>query len=108
MMWRKAANSFMVLVARPNHRSIEVRHTHHERRYSPSLRSFICCTQKMERRVRRWTTVVACRRYYYAAPRRKSELTRVAVCIRDGRKPERIEHPFEEMFKLRMSAISSC
>src|SRR6195256_5721825 len=32
---------------------------------------------------------------------------RLAVCIRDRRKPERIEHPLEEMLKLRIFAISS-
>src|SRR6267142_2739736 len=59
-MWRKAAIRFMVLFARPNQGSIEERHTHHEQRYSPSLRSSICCTQEIERRVRRWTAVVEC------------------------------------------------
>ena len=32
---------------------------------------------------------------------------RLAACIRDRRKPERIEHPLEEMLKLRMFAIAS-
>src|SRR6266699_292981 len=50
-MWRKSAIRFMVLFARPNHGSIEERHTHHERRYSSSLRSSIGCTQEIERRV---------------------------------------------------------
>src|SRR5436190_16786669 len=59
-MWRKAAIRFMVLFTRPNHGSIEERHTHHEPRYSPSLRSSIGCTQEIERRVRRWTAVVEC------------------------------------------------
>src|SRR5712671_6868592 len=32
---------------------------------------------------------------------------RLAACIRDRRKPERIEHPLEEMLKLWMFAIAS-
>jgi hypothetical protein len=32
---------------------------------------------------------------------------RLAACIRDRRKPERIEHPLEEMLNLRMVAIAS-
>ena len=32
---------------------------------------------------------------------------RLAACIRDRRNPERIEHPLEEMFKLRTFAIAS-
>src|SRR5579862_6864518 len=33
--------------------------------------------------------------------------TRLASCIRDRRKPERIEHPLEEMLRLRMFAIAA-
>jgi hypothetical protein len=33
--------------------------------------------------------------------------TRLAACIRDPRKPERIEHPLEEMLGLRMFAIAA-
>src|SRR5258707_10203036 len=33
---------------------------------------------------------------------------RLAACIRDRRKPERIEHPLEEMLRLRMFAIAAC
>src|SRR5277367_2838769 len=36
-MWRKAAIRFMILVARPIRGSIEERHTHHGRRYSPAV-----------------------------------------------------------------------
>src|SRR5260370_41741447 len=32
---------------------------------------------------------------------------RLAACIRDRRKPERIEHPLEEMLRLRMFAIAA-
>src|ERR1700687_2254444 len=32
---------------------------------------------------------------------------RLAACIRDRRKPERIEHPLEEMLRLRMVAIAA-
>src|SRR3954463_16089687 len=32
---------------------------------------------------------------------------RLASCIRDRRKPERIEHPLEEMLRLRMFAIAA-
>src|SRR6266481_1670050 len=32
---------------------------------------------------------------------------RLASCIRDRRKPERIEHPLEEMLQLRMFAIAA-
>jgi len=32
---------------------------------------------------------------------------RLAACIRDWRKPERIEHPLEEMLRLRMFAIAA-
>src|SRR5712671_6603307 len=70
----------MVLVARPNHRSIEGRHTHHERRYSPSLRSSICCTQKIERRVRRWTTVVGCRCAITTRRREENRNWRALLC----------------------------
>src|SRR5258707_15144878 len=32
---------------------------------------------------------------------------RLAACIRDRRKPERVEHPLDEMLRLRMFAIAS-
>src|SRR5258705_9364183 len=32
---------------------------------------------------------------------------RLAACIRDRRKPERVEHPLEEMLRLRMFAIAA-
>src|SRR5262245_14023726 len=39
---------------------------------------------------------------------KKLELAaRLAACIRDRRKPERIEHPLEEMLRLRMFAIAA-
>src|ERR1700739_1234913 len=61
----------MFLVARPNHGSIEERHTRHERRYSPAVRSSISCTQEIEHRVRRRTALVGCGRA--CAARRREE-----------------------------------
>src|SRR5246500_946986 len=98
----------MFLVARPNHGSIEERHTRHERRYSPAVRSSIGCTQEIEHRVRRRTALVVAGVILLRGVEKKLELAaRLAACIRDRRKPERIEHPLEEMLRLRMFAIAA-
>src|SRR5271154_6572657 len=98
----------MILVARPTHGSIEERHTRHERRYSPAVRSSIRCAQEIERRVRRRPAVVGCGRAC-AAQRREEARACGAPCgvHPDRRKPERIAHPLEEMLRLRMFAIAA-
>src|SRR5271156_3596990 len=70
-MWRKAAIRFMILVARPIRGSIEERHTHHGRRYSPAVRSSIGCMQEIERWFRRRAALVGCGRA--SAARRREE-----------------------------------
>src|SRR5712672_3712940 len=65
----------MILVARPTHGSIEERHTRHERRYSPAVRSSIGCAQEIERWVRRWAAFVGCGRACAARRRRSEEHT---------------------------------
>src|SRR6266853_1116989 len=87
----------MILVARPTHGSIKERHTRHERRYSPAVRSSIGCPQKGERGIRRRTALV--RRWRACAARRREE-------ARAGGAPG-IVHPLEEMLRLRMFAIAA-
>src|SRR6266705_3428360 len=87
----------MILVARPNHRANEERHIRHERRYSTAVRSAICCPQKGERGIRRWTALV--RRWRACTARHREEAW---ACGAPG-----IVHPLEEMLRLRMFAIAA-
>ena len=98
----------MFLVARPNHGSIEERHTLHERRYSPAVRSSIGCPQEIEHQVRRRQLSSDAGVLVLRGVEKKLGLAaRLASCIRDRRKAERIEHPLEEMLRLRMFAIAA-
>ena len=98
----------MVLVARPTHGSIEERHTRHERRYSPALRSSIGCTQEIERRVRRRAALVGCGRAF-AARRREEARAGGAPCVVPAGPAQARAHraPAEEMLRLRMFAIAA-
>src|SRR5260370_4792716 len=66
----------MILVARPTHGSIEERHTRHEQRYSPAVRSSIGCTQEIERWVRRRAALVGCGRASAAQRREEARACR--------------------------------
>jgi hypothetical protein len=107
-MWRKAAIRFMIVVARPNPGSIEERHTRHERRYFAAVRSSIGCTQKLSvgsdgGQLSSDADVLLLR----GVEKKLGLAARLASCLRDRRKPERIEHPLEEMLRLRMFAIAA-
>src|SRR5216684_1796593 len=98
----------MILVARPTHGSIEECHTRHERRYSPAVRSSIGCTQEMSvgfdgGQLSSDAGVLLLR----GVEKKLGLAARLSSCIRDRRKPERIEHPLEEMLRLRMFAIAA-
>src|SRR5712675_2683083 len=74
----------MVLVAKPNHGSIEERHTRHERRYSPAVRSSIGCPQEIERRVRRRAALVGCGRACAARGREEARAGAGRGCTPQG------------------------
>src|SRR5258707_8416607 len=74
----------MILVARPTHGSIEERHTRHERRYSPAVRSSIGCGQEIERWVRRWAAFVGCGRAYAARRREEARAGRAPCGVHPG------------------------
>src|SRR4051794_10089177 len=96
----------MILVATPKHRSVEERHTRHERRYCTSVRSSIGWAQEGERRLRRRSAVVGCRGAVRSGKDARLA-SRLAGCLRDKRDPDLIEHTLEEMLRLRMFAIAA-
>src|SRR5271170_1084250 len=83
-MWRKAAIRFMILVARPIRGSIEERHTHHGRRYSPAVRSSIGCMQEIERWFRRRAALVGCGRASAARRREEARACRAPFVVHPG------------------------
>jgi hypothetical protein len=98
----------MFLVARPNHGSIEERHTRHERRYSAAFDLPSVARKKLSigfdgGQLSSDGGVLLLR----GVEKKLGLAARLAACLRDRRKPERIEHPLEEMLRLRMFAIAA-
>ncbi len=84
----------MILVARPTHGSIKERHTRHERRYSPAVRSSIGCTQEIECWVRRRAALVGCGRASAARRREEARACRAPFVVHPG-PPQSRAHPRE-------------
>src|SRR5215212_2904439 len=98
----------MVLIATPNHGSIEERHIHHERNTLlpfdlPSVARKKLTVGFDGGQLSSDAGVLLLR----GAEKRIGICARLAASLRDRRNPERIEHPLEEMFKLRTFAVAS-
>jgi hypothetical protein len=86
----------MILVARPTHGSIKERHTRHERRYSPAVRSSIGYTQEIECWVRRRAALVGCGGASAARRREEARACRAPFVVHPGpRECRRLSHAWK-------------